>query len=453
MLYFISMSLLPKNQKLIGQSIIGILIAIAIFALLANAIFTLVTSSYRLIGFTRARITARHLAQNRIEFIRNLPYDSVGTQGGIPSGPLEQNESTRVNGMNFNIKTSILYIDDSFDLEAPDDLLPTDYKRIRVEVSWDGVLSSNRNPVVIVTDISPKGVETTVGGGTLSILVFDANGEPVPQADVSITTSSIPTQIDLELQTQDNGRIILPGAPACINCYEIVVSKDGYSTDRTYSTSEVTNPTRPHSTVIEGDLTEISFAIDRLSNVTILTTSGREEGFGVLPNATLLMRGSKTIGTDSSGNSLHKYDQTITTDQNGEVELELEWDTYNIIPAQPSIFDISGTNPFLPYSLNPDKDVTVLVSLVGHSENSLLTFFTPDGETPIASVSATLSKADYEETKFSGSEDDPDFGQVFFSGLEADVYQMTATASGYQNFDGEFIVNGNKSEKTVLISE
>ncbi len=221
MLYFISMSSPPRQKRLHGQSLLGILIAIGIFGLLSNAIFTLVTSSYKLTGFTRSRITARHLAQDKIEFIRNLPYDEIGTQGGIPSGPLEQHELSNINGLNFITRVTVVYVDDSFDLNAPGDLLPTDYKRIRVEVSWDGLSGSNRNPVVMVTDITPKGVETTEGGGTLSILVFDANGEPVPQANVSIAASSISPAVDLDLQTQDNGRIILPVDPASINCYEI----------------------------------------------------------------------------------------------------------------------------------------------------------------------------------------------------------------------------------------
>ena len=59
-----------------------------IFAILANAIFTLTTLSFRLVSYSRAKIAAQHLAQERLELIRNLAYEEVGTQGGIPTTAL-----------------------------------------------------------------------------------------------------------------------------------------------------------------------------------------------------------------------------------------------------------------------------------------------------------------------------------------------------------------------------
>src|SRR5690606_13925038 len=123
-----------------------------LLSILIHASFTLVSSLYTLISFNRARISAKHLAQEKMELIRNLPYDEIGTQGGIPSGSLLQNESIQQNGLNFNVKTDIIYIDDPFDDTSPDDLLPTDYKRVRVDVSWGGITPS-RNPIVFVTDV------------------------------------------------------------------------------------------------------------------------------------------------------------------------------------------------------------------------------------------------------------------------------------------------------------
>lgn len=139
------MQQLPKKKKLrSGQTLIGILISVAIFAILSHAIFTLISFSYSLVNFTRARITARHLAQEKIELIRNLAYDDVGTDGGIPPGPLQQVEFVDRNGLNYQVSTSVVYIDDAFDNLAPTDLLPTDYKRARVDVSWEGIAASNK---------------------------------------------------------------------------------------------------------------------------------------------------------------------------------------------------------------------------------------------------------------------------------------------------------------------
>lgn len=285
------MPALSTSAKNAGQTIVGILVAIAILSILANAIFTVTNSSFRFIAFNRARITARHLAQEKIELIRNLPYDDIGTQGGIPPGPLPQEENVVRNKLNYLVSTSIIYVDDDFDDVVPTDLLPTDYKRVRVEVSWQGLTGSRQNPVVLFTDIAPKGIETTTGGGTLSILVFDSNGDPVPQADVVINAPSV--GVNLNAQTGDNGRLIFPGAPSCISCYEITITKTDFSSERTYSTAELANPNKPHQTIIVGQLTEISFAIDLVSTLNISSRSDRENSFVPLPNVSFTLRGEK----------------------------------------------------------------------------------------------------------------------------------------------------------------
>ena len=99
---------LPKRKiRLRGQILLSILISIGIFAILAHALFTLIASSFDLVNFNRSRITARHLAQERIELIRNMPYADIGTVGGIPDGTIEDEENIVRNGLNFIIKTLI----------------------------------------------------------------------------------------------------------------------------------------------------------------------------------------------------------------------------------------------------------------------------------------------------------------------------------------------------------
>src|SRR3990172_4316620 len=156
-----------NNGLIRGQSLIGILVALAVFSILAQAIFTVVGASFNFVSFNRARITAKHLAQEKLELLRNLPFDNVGTLGGVPWGPILREETITRNKLNYTVKTEIIYIDDPLDGPEggiPDDTLATDYKRVRVEVSWEGVATSRKNPVVLLSDIAPKGVETTAGG-------------------------------------------------------------------------------------------------------------------------------------------------------------------------------------------------------------------------------------------------------------------------------------------------
>jgi hypothetical protein len=143
---------------------------------------------------------------------------------------LPQQESIERNKLTYTVKTEIIYYDDPFDGTAAtgDDTLSTDYKRVRVEVSWGGLTPSRVGPVVLLTDIVPKGIETTAGGGTLSIIVFDASGAPVPQATVTIIANSVNPPVNITTQTSDNGRVIRPGMPICIACYEITVTKTSF---------------------------------------------------------------------------------------------------------------------------------------------------------------------------------------------------------------------------------
>lgn len=443
-----------KRKTVRGQSLIGVLIALALLVILASALFTLTNTSYSLVSFNRSRITARHLALERIELVRNLPFDDVGTVGGIPSGVLEQSESVVRNGLSYTIQTSIVYIDDPFDGEAPDDLLPTDYKRVRVDVSWEGLSPSRGAPVVLATDIAPRGIETAVGGGTLSILVFDANALPVSQADVQIQAGELDPPIDLSLQTNDNGRIILPGTPICIECYTITVTKEEYSSDKTYSTAEVANPEKPLQTILEGEVTEISFAIDKVSTLDISSVDDRESGFSPRANVDFTLQGQRTIGTDIDDFPVYKYSEDLTTDENGFINIpDLEWDNYSIILPIGSGTVISGTNPIVPLSLLPDTDIDLSFALSDETPHSLLNIFT-DGVDPVASVSATLSDGGgFEESKFTGGPDDPDYGQVFFPGLTNTTYTLEATASGFFDFVGNVNVSGYSTGTIILNPE
>ncbi|KKU12348.1 MAG: hypothetical protein UX19_C0002G0055 [Candidatus Woesebacteria bacterium GW2011_GWA1_45_8] len=445
--------MLPKSLRLLkGQVFIELLIAMAVMAILGLTLFRLATISYELISFSRARIAARHLAQEKIEFIRNLPYDEVGTSGGIPSGGLAQSENIVRNGLSYTVRVAVVYIDDPFDGVVPDDLLPTDYKRVRVDVSWQGIASSSINPVTMISDISPKGIETAAGGGTLSVLVFDANATPLTQADVTIVASSVTPAVNLSLKTAASGRVILPGAPPCNGCYEITATKSGYSSDRTYSIAEIANPNKPHASVIEGQLTEISFAIDRVGTINFTSRSSRQNGFAPLPDITFRLKGEKTLGTDVNDEPVYKYEQAHTTGAAGTLSLtNLEWDNYEIFMPTGSSYDISGTNPLTPYSLLPGATVDFNFALDTDTADSLLAVFKDPSSAPIATVAARLSDgAGFEATGSSGISGDPDFGQLFFPSLSAQTYTLEATASGYLDFSGSIIVLNQSKEQVIL---
>lgn len=204
--------------------------------------------------------------------------EEVGFEGsGSVDSPTGCNYIYIGNNGNFSQQTADGIIDELFILNNPNpasfpqDLLNTDYKRIRVTVSWNTPYGSKE--IYMITDISPPGIETTDGGGTMIINVFDANGLPVPQADITIFNNSIDPNINLSLTTNDQGRLILPGVPIG-STYHVTSTKTGYSINQTYeATSEFPTPVRPPLAIIEGQTTEIGFSIDRLSDIYVKTVS------------------------------------------------------------------------------------------------------------------------------------------------------------------------------------
>jgi len=434
-----------------GQIYIGVIIALGIFLMLSQTIFTLVLAGFDLVNFTRTRTTAQAIATEKMETASNLPYDDVGTIGGIPPGVLLQSETVRKKGLPYTVLTSVIFIDDPFDGQAPIDTLPTDYKRVRVDVSWGGLAASRANTVTLISDIAPRGVESVEGGGTLSVLVFDSQGLPVPQAQVLIQAPSANPPVNLTIETSDTGRVVLPGAPECTGCYEITVTKEGMSTDRTYGTTEVANPITPHQTVLESQVTDVSFAIDRFARLSINTLNDRDNDFAPLANQIINLKGGKIIGTDTIDLPVHKFDQNIVTDSGGGLTIEeLEWDTYVVTPPESEEKFIAGTNPLNPFSINPTDELTLLISL-SESSPGLLSQFTDGGQNPIASVSATLrGDGEFEEVLISGSVDAPDYGQVFFKGLANGDYVLEATASGFLDSSESVVVNGYTKVLTIL---
>jgi hypothetical protein len=281
-------------------------------------------------------------------------------------------------------------------------------------------------------------------------LVFDANGLPVPQAQVKITAATTPT-VNLDLMTADDGRLILPGAPVCNTCYKVTVTKTGYSTDRTYSLEEIANPAKADISILKGQVSEVSFAIDKLSTLTIYSVQDLAHNFAPLPNQNFILTGEKILGKDVNDDPVMKYEKTLTTDSTGKTILsDLEWDNYHFSLID-TTYDLAANNPLQPWVILPDKTYSATFSLTAHTPNSLWLIFKDSDSNLLASVSAQLSAApDFQASGSSGLSDKPNFGQIFFTNLQSQVYQLTATASGFLDYLSNITVSGQTQEQIMM---
>ena len=354
---------------------------------------------------------------------------------GIPPGSIPQLETIVRNGTSFSVRTRITYVDDPFDDLTPIDLLATDYKQVRVEVAPSGLATPGRT-ATFITNISPLGIETTAGGGTLSILVFDSVGVPISSAEVVIRKDDVAPFVDITTYTASDGRVILPGAPI--------------------STAEVSTPSKPYLSVLEGQLASQSFSIDLLSNLVVNSHGSRDLGFPAQANVSFQIHGNKIIGSDTDGNPVYKYDQGLTTDGFGGLNIpNLEWDNYTIsLGLNPSL-DLTGSSPFVPVVLPPGQTLPVAFGTDSASAHSLLVKVADSGSVPIeaATVRLTNGVLSYDETLPSGASGAPDFGQAFFPLLSEDTYTLEVIQVGFQTSTVPVIISGDTVEQVFLNPE
>lgn len=264
-----------------GFTLIEVLLTIFIISISIITVLGMFTYGLKSANENRYKTEAMTLAEQKIEIIKNLPYNDVGTISGIPTGAIAQNENITVNSKVFAVATQITYIDDVADGILgvdPSELAGTDYKKVKVKVSWVGPFGNK--DISLISNIAPKRNQNELDKGTLSILVFDSSGTPVPQANITIDATFGTTTIDIDAQTNSQGRLVFPGAPAGQKAYAITATKAGYSTDKTCATNAGGSdclpngnpvPTKAHASIVAGDISEISFAIDVLSNITVKT--------------------------------------------------------------------------------------------------------------------------------------------------------------------------------------
>ncbi len=85
-----------KRQNRLGFTLVETLVAAGLMAIVFVSLATAFQGAIKLLGENKARSTAIALANEKMELIRNLPYEEIGTIGGIPQGDILQEENTHL---------------------------------------------------------------------------------------------------------------------------------------------------------------------------------------------------------------------------------------------------------------------------------------------------------------------------------------------------------------------
>jgi prepilin-type N-terminal cleavage/methylation domain-containing protein len=437
---------IKRNSKIYqkGLSLIEVVVCVAIFSILSVSIYGAFTSILNGITYYREKTTISSLADQYIEIVRNMPYSQIGTIEGNPHGTLADVPNAIniiVNGMAYQVYYAVSYIDDSADgtIMAGTDSNPNDYKQIKLYIKNVNTGATNS----FLTNVAPKGLEGLDSGGALSIEVFNAVGQPVPGATIHIKNSNIVPNIDLIRTADANGNWIEVGLPNSANSYNIVVSKNDYSVDQTYPIStQNPNPTKPDATILNGQVTQISFSIDQLSNLVFNTLNQT-----CVPVAAvgLEVHGSKLIGTPN----ILKFDNIYTSNFNGKIPLNnIEWDSYTPSLAG-SNYMIYGSSPIQQVDILPNSSQNFNLIVGPKTANSLLTIV-KDASTgnPIegAEVNLQAISEGYNNTGFTGGSI---WSQYDWSGGlgQADFIDSTKYYQDDGNIDSNSIPSGLRLAK------
>lgn len=348
---------IQQNSR--GFTLIEIIIGIAIAGILFVAVLSTFSILARGARAAREQTVLASLANNYLEIIRNLPYSQVGTVNGNPSGTLwdfTNAQTSTIENVAYKVYYEVTYVDDPADgtILAGTDPSPNDYKQVKmfVQNTVSGLVTT------FLTTVSPKGLEGLNNAGAIWIKAFNSQGQPLSGATIHIVNTALSPNIILDRQTDSQGNWIEVGLPDSVNGYHMSVTKPGYSTDQTSPiTIQNPNPTKPDSTVATGSVTQVSFSIDTVSNLTIKTLDSSCQS---ISGVNLNISGAKLIGT--SPNVL-KFNNNYSSAA-GQIALNnIEWDTYTPILLTGQNWVMLGTSPVQEVTVLPGASATFTMVL------------------------------------------------------------------------------------------
>lgn len=351
--------------------------------ILLVALFTIITTNLAHLFQSKARSIALQVAQESLENLKNMSYDSLATKQGTiyPPGTINDDEILTRNNLRFKIHTDIRYVDDPYDGLASGgskvDLYPYDYKKATIQIY---TANGTQKLAEISTDIAAKAAETTGNTGVLIIRVINAAGLPVEAASVQITNPIPNPDVNIQAQTDIQGQIIIPKLPPDNNNgYHVTVTKGGYSSEQTFAASVANpTPTNPDFGLIAQQTTIKTFSIDSLANLSLTI---KDQAGNPVPNRSLSVYGAKTT---FSTPLTYKYLQNLTTDSSGVAQLNLiEWDSYDLTISG---YTILSSSPLRPIAVAPNSFTTAtLYVATSPTSYPVITGVSPD-TTPAGNI-------------------------------------------------------------------
>jgi parallel beta-helix repeat protein len=339
-----------------AMGLIDVLIGVVVMVIAFLGIAGAYQLSLQVSNESRLRSSAVALANKRIEQMKNMSYAQVGTIGGYPEGTIAKEEIDNSGTVSLVVKTNIIYginckdgvglqsgmecpsnaYGECPDANCPIDNCPNDYKMVYVDVSWGGRFPGSVHNETIIAP-STKEQECAEKGGILLVDVFDSFGQNILSPLIKVERVSESGSWEASPESGSYAFILPEGT----DDYQVSASKDGYSTQRTYAIGETYSPTgqviampnKSNPSILEGQTTELSFIIDKTSDINLYTKqadigdiyyvkkSGNDSNNGLSANLPFLTI-SKAISKADAGDMIFvgagTYNESINFSSSGE---------------------------------------------------------------------------------------------------------------------------------------
>jgi prepilin-type N-terminal cleavage/methylation domain-containing protein len=336
------------NRSQSGYTLVEVMMALFIIAVIATSIFTLFTALVNSSLLMKRKSVALSLATSQMEYLKSLPYDSLAVSGGsiVASSYIPATTQATISGTRYTITTSINYADEAYDgcgsyptqalkekycrnypppASAPaTDSNPGDTKVVHVKVAdTTGMVLSD-----VDTQIAARVAETASSTGALFVHVVDDNGNPLPGATVRVTNSTTSPTVDATDATDQNGIAIFYALPPDTTQFDYVVSASlaGYSSLFTISPSGSLQPIYSNVKIFAQQSSYVTLELRPMAPESLLIETVDTNG-NPLGNVTLYAKGGYKKYT-SSTNTNYYYDNVspadirVTTDASGIAVLE-----------------------------------------------------------------------------------------------------------------------------------
>jgi len=423
-----------------GFTLIEALVLLFIFSVMTVTFYKVFASGTSLILETKKRLAAIGVVNERMELIRSLAYEEIGTDGGVPGGNINSDEYIASGNYQFHVITDIRYFDDEEDGTeggSPDDDTPNDYKFVSVMALWGEETDGQK--VSLSSSIAPFGTEEAVSGGTLSISVIDIDGAPVSSAAVNIANGSVVPAIN-QTFIAGNGSVSIPALPVSEQKYVVTVSKSGYenvSTFPPYPTSAY-YPTDVHNSVVGGMITNSVIVASKLSDIEIRFRNAYGESIG---NVNFGLEGGRVLGTDDVGALVYNYNEALESDGSGVKSIS------NISPGQYTVSVSESGYHFWKTDAGIGNEAGEIIVGQGESgavKNIILLDESKDSYFLRVTDSVTGKSIENASVKLSNialvyeeTVDTDEYGYVFFPDalskelIGGEIYDVEITADGY----------------------